>query len=150
MPGLRYFCTLDVALSKPLAVGAVGSGTRRIIPIKGGRVEGPGISGTIVDLGADWQTIVDDSTAELDARYAFETDDGALIEIRNLGVRHGPAEVIARLAAGEDCPPESYYMRTTARLETGHKDYAWVNQTIFVGTGARLATAVRIDLYAVS
>jgi len=40
-------------------------------------------------------------------------------------------------------------MRTAARLETGHPDYAWVNRTVFVGTGARFPTAVQIDLFAV-
>lgn len=149
MPGLRYFCTLEVALSKPSSVGPVGSGMRRIIPIKGGKVHGPGINGTILDIGADWQTVLEAGVAELDARYAFETDDGAVIEIRNFGVRHGPPDVIAKLAAGEACPPESYYMRTMARLETGHPEYAWINNTVFLGTGARLAQAVQIDLYAV-
>ncbi len=148
-PGLRYFCTLDVALSKLVSVGPAGGATRRIIPITGGRVHGPNISGTILPIGADWQSVLEAGVAELDARYAFETDDGAVIEIHNFGVRHGPPDVIARLAAGEDCPPQSYYMRTMARLHTGHPDYAWVNTTVFVGTGARLAQAVQIDLYAV-
>jgi hypothetical protein len=49
----------------------------------------------------------------------MEMDDGAVIEIRNYGLRHGPAEVIAKLAAGEDVVPDQYYMRTHARLETG-------------------------------
>jgi len=87
--------------------------------------------------------------AELDIRYAFETDDCALIEIVNYGFRHGPEEVIRRLAAGEDVPPETYYMRTHARLETGHPDYAWVNRMLFVGTGARFESAVRVSLFAV-
>ncbi|WMT86150.1 DUF3237 domain-containing protein [Pelagibacterium sp. 26DY04] len=148
-PTLTFFCTLEVDLSKPLDVGPAISGTRRVIPIKGGRVHGPDISGRILDIGADWQTVLDGGVAELDARYAFETDDGAVIEIRNFGVRHGPSDVIAKLAAGEPCPPQSYYMRSGARLETGHPGYAWINKTMFVGTGARLASAVHIDLYIV-
>jgi Protein of unknown function (DUF3237) len=148
-PTLTYFCTLEVALSPPLTTGAVLSGTRRIIPIKGGKVSGPAISGKILDMGADWQTIFDGGVAELDARYAFETDDGAIIEIRNFGFRHGPEDVRKKLASGEPVPPESYYMRTAARLETSHPDYAWINRTMFVGTGARLPSAVQIDLYAV-
>lgn len=148
-PGLTYFCTLEVDLSRALDVGTSAAGTKRVIPIKGGRVHGPKISGRILDMGADWQMVLDGGVAELDARYAFETDDGAVIEIRNFGVRHGPPEVIRRLASGEPCPPESYYMRSGARLETGHPDYAWINRTMFVGTGARLASAVVIDLYAI-
>lgn len=148
-PSLTFFCTLEVGLSRPMDVGKATTGTRRVIPIRGGRVYGPEISGRILDVGADWQTVLEGGVAELDARYAFETDDGALIEIRNFGVRHGPADVIAKLAAGEPCPPQSYYMRSGARLETGHPSYAWINRTMFVGTGARLENAVHIDLYAI-
>ncbi len=149
MPTLSYFCTFEVALSKPVGFGKVRTGTRRVIPIRGGSVKGPHISGKILDFGADWQTILDDGVAELDARYAFETDDGALIEMKDFGFRHGPKEVMEALAAGTPTLPEAYYMRTAARLETAHPDYAWINRTMFVGTGARLANAVQIDLYAI-
>jgi hypothetical protein len=56
-----------------------------------------------------------DGTAELVARYAFQTDDGAVIEINNTGFRHGSPEVIAALARGEEVDPSAYYMRTQAR-----------------------------------
>jgi hypothetical protein len=57
--------------------------------------------------------------------------------------------VIDRLRRGEDCDPAEYYMRTTARLESGDPRYRWLNRMVFVGTGARLAAAVRITLYEV-
>ena len=52
-----------------------------------------------------------------------------------------------RIAAGEDVDPSSYYMRTHARLETGHPDYQWVNKTLFVGVGGRFRSNVRLSLY---
>ena len=85
---------------------------------------------------------------EMDTRYAMETDDGAVIEIINYGYRDGPPEVLAALGRGETVPPEDYYMRTHARLETGDGRYDWVNRTLFVGTGARNASSVNVDLYA--
>ncbi len=148
-PTLRHVCDLQVELGPIREIGDGRAGKRRIIPIIGGRVEGPEISGNILNVGADWQTIFGDGTAELDTRYALETDDGAVIEVINYGFRHGPEEVIRKLAAGEDVAPDSYYMRTHARLETGDQRYAWVNRTLFVGTGARLASAVKISLFAV-
>jgi hypothetical protein len=87
--------------------------------------------------------------AELDTRYGIETNDGALIDVRNFGYRHGPPEVLARLAAGEDVDPSLYYMRTHPRLESGDPRYAWLNRTIFVGTGARFADGVRIEFFEV-
>ena len=148
-PALRHFCDLSVALGPAREMGQGRAGRRRIIPIIGGTVEGPGIRGTILNLGADWQTIFEGGTAELDTRYAMETDDGALIEIVNYGFRHGPPEVIRAIAAGEAADPADYYMRTHARLETGDERYAWVNDMLFVGTGARLADGVEMRLYAV-
>lgn len=90
-----------------------------------------------------------DGAAHLDTRYALETDDGAVIEVVNIGSRHGPAEVLARLAAGEDVDPSTYYMRTSARLETGDPRYAWVNHMLFVGSGLRRASAVEVAFYKV-
>ncbi|MGH1368898.1 MAG: DUF3237 domain-containing protein [Maritimibacter sp.] len=148
-PLLDHICDLEIELSPILELGQGRAGKRRIIPIIGGTCTGK-INGKILHLGADWQTIYENGTAELIARYAIETDDGALIEIQNEGFRHGPAEVIAKLAQGEDVPPEDYYMRTTARLETGDARYDWVNSLVYVGTGARLAKAVHLRVFAVT
>ncbi len=148
-PTLDHVCDLSVALDPIREMGAGRAGGRRIIPIVGGRVSGPRLSGTVLNLGADWQTIFADGMAELDTRYAMETDDGATIENINYGYRHGPADVIAAIARGEEVAPDSYYMRTHARLETGDARYAWVNRTLFVGVGARHRQEVRLRLFAI-
>ena len=147
-PRLTPFCTLHVELGPLREMGPGRAGRRRIIPITGGRVTGR-IEGTILTLGADWQTIFADGAADIDTRYAMETHDGALIEIVNKGVRHGPPEVMARLARGEAVDPAEYYFRTTARLESGDPRYAWVNHLILVGRGARGASGVEMQLFAV-
>ncbi len=148
-PQLEHFCDLFVELAAIREMGDGRAGRRRIIPIIGGTVRGDGFTGEILNLGADWQTVFLDGVAELDTRYAFRTDDGALIEVINYGYRHGPSDVIEKLARGEDCDPADYYMRTHARLETGDDRYAWVNRTLFVGTGARRSSSVEISLYAI-
>ncbi|WP_375687302.1 DUF3237 domain-containing protein [Pseudooceanicola sp. LIPI14-2-Ac024] len=148
-PRLAHVCDLTVALDPIREMGQGRAGHRRIIPIVGGTVSGPRLNGRILDVGADWQTIFDGGMAELDTRYAMETDDGAVIEIINYGYRHGPAEVIAAVGRGEDVDPADYYMRTQARLETGDARYDWVNRTLFVGTGGRRAASVFVSLYAV-
>ena len=148
-PHLRPVCTLKVELGPIIEMGQGRAGKRRIIPIIGGTVEGPELSGTILNVGADWQTIFADGSADLDTRYAFETHDGAVIEVVNLGFRHGPPEVLERLAKGEEVSPDSYYMRTSARFETGDPGYHWVNKSIFVGTGMRKASAVEVAMFLV-
>lgn len=149
-PRLEFAFRLEVRLGPIREMGPGRAGHRRIIPIIGGTVSGPKATGRVLNLGADWQTVFADQTAELDTRYAFETDDGALIEVRNYGFRHGPPAVIAAIARGEDVPDDSYYMRTHARLETGDPRYDWVNSTLFVGTGKRKAASVEVNLYAVT
>jgi len=129
-------------------MGGGRAGHRRIIPIVGGEVDGPLLSGRILNLGADWQTIFASGVAELDTRYAMETHDDATIEIINFGFRHGPKEVLDAVGRGEEVDPSAYYMRTHARLETGDERYEWVNRTLFVGVGARKQQSVKVDLYA--
>lgn len=147
-PELRHLCRIDADLAPPMELGGGRAGVRRIIPIVGGTVTGR-IEGRVLNLGADWQTIFADGVAELDTRYGIETNDGALIDVRNFGYRHGPPEVLARVAAGEQVDPSLYYMRTHPRLESGDPRYSWLNRTIFVGTGARLAAGVRIEFFEV-
>ena len=59
-------------------------------------------------------------------------------------------DIPVRAAYGpEDVAPDAYYMRTSARLESSDPRYRWVNRMIFVGVGARMASAVRMALYVV-
>lgn len=148
-PSLRHSFTLRVDLGPPMEMGVGRAGQRRIKLIIGGAALGPDIQGEVLNLGADWQTIFADKAVHLDTRYALRTDDGAVIEVVNVGTRHGPPDVMARLARGEDVDPSRYAMRTVARLETGDDRYAWVNHTLFVCAGIRRASAVDISFYAV-
>lgn len=148
MPKLEKFIELEVQLAPIQEMGNGRAGKRRIIPITGGHFKGQ-ISGRILNVGADWQTIFADGLAELDTRYALETDDGAVIEVINYGLRHGPPEIMAAIARGEDVPADAYYMRTHARLETGDPRYHFVNRTLYVGTGQRKASHVEIQLFTI-
>lgn len=148
-PSLNHVCTLKVELAEIRELGPGRAGQRRIIPIVGGEIEGPRLSGHILNVGADWQTIFSDGLAELDTRYALETHDGAVIEIVNYGYRHGPKDVLDAVARGDEVDPATYYMRTHARLETGDPRYDWVNRTLFVGVGARKLQSVIVDLYSI-
>lgn len=139
----------EITLAPVQELGDSPLGRRRIIPITGGTFRGERLSGRVLAGGADWQVIRSDGVAELDARYTLETHDKALIYVRNFGYRHGPAEVIQRLAAGEPVDPALYYMRTTPRFETGAERYQWLNRIICVASGARRKAAVELDVYEV-
>ena len=59
--------------------------------------------------------------------------------MKSFGLRHGPPEVIAALGRGETVDPSTYYFRTTARFETAHPGYTFLNRLIAVATGDRRA-----------
>lgn len=145
----EFLCKVEVTLEPARDLGETPLGRRRIIGITGGRFEGPRLAGRILPGGADWQVIRSDGAAYLDARYTLETTDGALIYVNNKGYRHGPREVIERLARGEEVDPALYYMRATPWFETSSARYAWLNRTICVASGARRAAAVELDFFEV-
>jgi hypothetical protein len=150
VPRLELLMHLSVTLAPPLLVGRVPTGERRIVPITGGRFEGPRLRGAIVPGGADWQIVAADGTAFLDARYTLKTDDNALIYVRNIGVRHGPADVLSAIARGDDVDPSTYYFRAAPVFETGAGRYDWLNRLVAVCSGVRTRDAVLLDFYAVT
>ena len=137
----------EITLAAPQELGEAPQGRRRIIGITGGRFMGERLSGRVLPGGADWQLVRADAVTDLDARYTLETTDGALLYVRNRGLRHGPAEVLRRLAAGEAVDPASYYMRTTPCFETGDARYGWLNRIVCVATGARRAASVELEVF---
>ena len=149
MIALEPLAHAEITLAEPLELGTTGLGRRRIIPITGGRFTGARLAGTVLPGGADWQIVLADGTALLEARYTLRTDEGALVLVQNRGVRHGPPEVLARLARGEDPDPSLYYMRTTPVFETAAPQLAWLNRIVCVGTGRRRRASVELDFYEV-
>ena len=149
-PQLEHVTDLVVELTRPHELGAAPAGTRRIIPIVGGTATGPRLNGRILNVGADWQTVQANGVAQLDARYAIETTDGAVIEVISQGIRHAAPEVTARIAAGEAVPPSEYYMRTAIRLDTGAPEYDWVNRALFIATGGKVGNTVHLSVYRVA
>jgi len=148
-PPLEFIFAADVAVDRPLDLGDIGKGTRRFIPIGGGEFSGPKLRGEVLPGGGDWQTIRDDGVAELEARYTLRTAEGFLIFVRNYGLRHGPLDVIAALAAGEAVDASSYYFRGATFFETGAAPYAWLTKHIVVCVGEREPARVRVKFYQV-
>jgi len=145
----EFLFKVEVTLEAPRELGDTPLGRRRIIGITGGTFSGPRAAGKVLPGGADWQLIRSDSVADLDARYTLETDDGALVYVRNRGYRHGPGDVLRRLNSGEAVDPALYYMRTTPWFETSDARYDWLNRIVCVATGARRAAAVELDVFEV-
>jgi len=141
--------TIEAELEPIVNLGRTPVGERRIIGILGGSVRGPKFNGRVLPGGADWQVIRADGAADIKARYTVESDAGGRVLVDSVGLRHGPPEVIARLARGEPVHPALYYFRTVMRFETGEPDLDWMNRILAIAHGARLAQAVKLDVYEV-
>ena len=150
-PRLTHVYRLEAAVGEPLELGEVAGGRRRIVPLTGGAFTGPVLNGELLPEGsADWQIVLEDGTAIGDIRYTLRTDAGALLAVRSRGVRHGRAEVLARLGRGDDVDPSEYTFRTSTRIETASPELDWLNKGVFVGVGARGPGTVIYETYLVA
>ena len=136
-PSLQFFADLAVQVATPQEVGQTAHGLRRLIPIVGGSAAGEGWTARVLPGGADFQLVVNDHLAELDARYCLETDGGDLIYVQNRAIRTGPPALIARLIRGEPVDPSQIYFRCCPIFETASKTLHWITERMFIGTGAR-------------
>jgi hypothetical protein len=147
---LDPLAVFNVKLGDILDLGDTQWGRRRVVPIVGGSFDGERLRGDVLPGGADWQVLHADGMITVDTRYTLRTHDGALVYLTTQGVRHGPPEVLARLAAGEPVDPAEYYFRLFLRFETGHPAYFWLGRTLGVASAARSADAVRYQAYALT
>ncbi len=130
-----------------VTLGPAKHGERRFVPLGGGIVEGPELNGTIVEGGVDWQLLRADGVLEIAAHYVIRTTDDALVEVQSDGLRHGPPDVMERLARGDSVPPEAYFFRTLVRFTTGAPNWLHLNKTLAIASGRRESRLVMLDLF---
>jgi Protein of unknown function (DUF3237) len=149
MLGSQPIFSIRAELETITNLGRTPYGERRMIGIIGGSVSGPKLKGRILPGGADWQIIRNDGAADIKARYAIETEAGALIMVTSEGLRHGPPDVMERLTRGDNVDPRHYYFRTLMRFETAAPAVDWLNRILAIAKGQREPHAVRLDVYEV-
>ncbi|HET6665259.1 MAG TPA: DUF3237 domain-containing protein [Acidimicrobiales bacterium] len=149
-PRLSLVYRLEATLAPPLDLGYIAQGHRRIVPLTGGTFTGPELNGKLLPgASADWQIVLPDGTALGDIRYTLQTDGGDLLYVQARGVRHGRAEVLARLGRGEDVDASEYTFRTSTQIETGAPDLDWLNKGVFISVAGRQAAGVIYETYLV-
>ena len=123
-PQLEFALQLKVTLGEAFAIDHTQHGRRTVIPITGGTFEGPGLKGTIVNGGADYQLTNAQGRTELEAIYCIKTDDGVYIHVRNRGI----------IAPGSDADGKpSLYFKAAPQFEApSDSKYGWLNNSLFV------------------
>ena len=127
---------LDVAAADQF--GKAPGVDRRIGVITGGRFEGEKLRGTLLPGGSDWQAVRPGDGALSQCAHLLKTDDDAIISMSYPGIRHGPKEVLDRIARGEVVKATDYYLRISASYETASEKYGWLNNILSIGIGHRL------------
>lgn len=148
-PCLTLVYRLEATLGEPLDLGETAHGHRRIVPLTGGTFTGPEVSRLLPGTSADWQIILPDGTALGDIRHTLQTHGGDLLYVQSRSVRHGSAEVLARLGRGEDVDASEYTFRTVTQIEAAAPELDWLNKGIFISVGGRQPGGVIYETYLV-
>lgn len=132
-PNLTHVASLSVTVDPPLAIGRVDAGLREVIPITGGALHGPLLTGKVLPGGADWCLTRPDGIAEVWARYTLALDSGQLVSVLNAGLAHPN-------------PDGSYRGHTVPQFEAAHPSLDWLRRSVFVGTLLAHASGTQVDL----
>jgi hypothetical protein len=117
MPQTEFVYEAIVDIEPSIDLGNGPLGPRAMVPITGGTFEGPNLRGTVLAGGADRQQVRQDGVRTLDALYEMQTDDGAIITVRN------------QVLSIPDAETRFSFIQITAP-----EQYAWLNKSIHVGT----------------
>ena len=150
-PKLRLVFQIDAVIGTPVDLGETADGRRRrIVPHVGGTFTGPELTGSVVPgVSGDWQTINPDGSSVGDIRMGLHAASGANLYLQMRAVRHGPPEVLARLAAGADVDPSEYVFRASAQIETTQAELNWLNLGVFTVVAGRQPDGVSFAVYIV-
>ncbi len=136
-PRAAFFYEAVVEIGQTMSLGNGPLGERRMVPILGGVFAGPDIRGKVLPGGADRQLLRHDGILELDALYEMQTEDGAIITVRNRAII--------------DAPPDGpRYAFSKLDFSAPAGPHARLNRRAFVGTvtSLRPRSAVLIRVFA--
>jgi hypothetical protein len=128
----RHLFTMTMKAERQV-LGKTPFGTRRVVIVTEAAIEGPRIRAKLLPGGSDWIKEADDGSSMIDCRLVFQTEEGGLIGVKYQGMRHGPAEVIARINRGEPFEVSEIYHRVAMFFETAAEGYLWLNGVLGVG-----------------
>jgi hypothetical protein len=151
MPELKsnYIGELRIEVTGSYLLGDGPLGRRRLDRLDKGHFKGPKIEAEVVAGGMDLLLGGADGALRPDVRLILKLDDGGTLLVQYRGVRHGPPEVMQRIAQGEAVPRDAYTLRTALVFETASQKYDWMNRVVGVGVGRREPGAAIYEVYEV-
>jgi hypothetical protein len=128
MAELEHVFDYEAVLEEPLVIGGP-FGKRIFYGVRGGRIDGPRVSGEILPGGGDWPLVDEKGCMRLDVRGQCRTDDEALLYFKYTGV------------LVDD------YFRVAMQVETGDERYAWLTQSLLIGRGRITDAGVAYEVF---
>jgi hypothetical protein len=147
-PRLVPLFNMVLRIGESVEIGQTTQGQRRVARVTGGTFDGDRMRGDVL-AGEDWITRRADGVFVLDVRLPLFTADGSHILMRYGGFRHGPEDVMARLARGEEVSPADYYFRIAPSFEVADGAYGWLGRLLAVGSGRRQRDTVTYQIWEV-
>ena len=150
LPDLELVFSIEAFIDPPRSSGPGLSGERLHIPITGGVVTGPRLTGKILPGGSDWPLIRTDGNSSVEAHYTIEASDGTLIYIVNKALRRSSVEVLARLRGGEPVAPDEFYFRGAPTFDVPNGSHQWLRENLFICSLEPKGLSILIDVYQVT
>jgi hypothetical protein len=121
LPKVEFVFEERVTVGEPIVLGDTALGHRQFIPITGGKIAGPKLTGEVMPGGWDFQLWHANGCGSLSADYFLRADDGTIIHILNESF---------------DCNPKKDGERSffRPRLEAPKGKYEWMTSSTFVAT----------------
>lgn len=137
IPELEFAFRIIAKVDPGLPIQRRPGESLEIIPITGGSVSGR-IEAEVMPGGADWCLYRGDSSLEVEARYWFQTTEGEIVDVVNLG----------RISPPDERHPDQLFM-TTPQFRTISPRLQWLTQRVFVGRAESFGTHTTIDVFEV-
>lgn len=138
LPEFEFAFTIVAEVDPGLPIERRAGESLEIIPITGGSVTGK-VTGRVQPGGADWCLFRTDEALNVEARYWFTTDTGAVVDVVNLG----------RIAPGSSVGAHDGLFMSTPQFRTTAPELQWLTQRVFVGRAESFGTHTQIDVFEV-
>ena len=126
---------INAEIGVPTVIANAPGGTRVIVPVTGGKFEGPRLKGMVEASGADWFLIRPDGIGVIDVRLLLKTDDGEAIYMTYTGRGTMGASGLQGIS-------------TAPTFEASTKGkYAWLNSVQAIAEGETTPGGVRHKLF---
>ena len=135
----EFLFRIVIETSTPLRVPGMPDGDLVVVPIAGGTVTGPGLTGTVAQGGGDLSTVTASGQTQLDCSLLILPEDDPDHPIRmsytGISVRTATAAPPPPRAIGAPHDPGEAYFRITPRFKTDAPRHAALNGLLAVGVG---------------